>query len=155
MAKSLKKGFVFILLFILTSCMDRLDNRYLTITNNSDKIIYNIISPNESLNGSGHYDEYLHDENTYILTREDSINKFVFLEIKPNINMNTNDRPRNWDLYFESINDKKMRLFIIEKDSVDKYGWKEILNKNIYNKKYLFTIKDLDSLNWTITYDGN
>lgn len=155
MTKSLKKGFVFFIVFILTGCMDRLDNRYLTIANNSDKVIYNIISPNESLNGSGHYDEYLRDEKTYIYTREDSINKFVFLEIKPNINMNTNDRPRNWDLYFESINDKKMRLFIIDKDSVDKYGWKEIFKKNIYNKKYLFTIKDLDSLNWKITYDGN
>lgn len=154
MTKSLKKSFGLFLLLILIGCMDRVDNRYLTIANNSDKVIYNIISPDESLNGSGHYDEYLRDPKAYVYTKEDSINKFVFLEIKPNIKMDSNDRPRNWDLYFESIDDKKVRLFIIKKDSVDKYGWKEIFKKNIYNKKYLFTIKDLDSLNWKITYDG-
>ncbi|MEY4037975.1 MAG: hypothetical protein RIR67_285, partial [Bacteroidota bacterium] len=44
------------------------------------------------------------------------------------------------------------RYYIIKKDSVDKYGWKEIFKRNIYNKKYLFTIEDLDKINWTTTY---
>jgi hypothetical protein len=60
-----------------------------------------------------------------------------------------------WEEYIKTCDNQKLRYYIIKKDSVDKYGWKEIFKKNIYNKKYLFTIKDLDSLNWSITYDGN
>lgn len=151
MNKQLRSIFTFSLFFILASCMDRLDNRSLTIFNNSNEAIYNIISPNDSLNGSGHYNEFLHKGN-YIYTKEDSINRFIFLEIVPNVKMQSNDRPNNWDLYFESINDKKMRLFIIYKDSVDKYGWKEIFKKNIYNKKYYLSLEDLDRMNWEIEY---
>ena len=47
-----------------------------------------------------------------------------------------------------------MRLFIIKKDSLDKYGWEGIYQKNLYNAKYLLDIEKLDSLKWTITYNG-
>jgi hypothetical protein len=134
--------------------MDRLDTRNLIIFNNSNKKIYNIISQNDNMNGSGHYDEFLYDKN-HIYSKEDSINRFIFLEITPHVKMPSNDRPNNWNFYFESIDDKKMRLFIVQKDSIDKYGWKEIFKKKIYNKKCYLTMKQLDSLNWTITYDGN
>jgi hypothetical protein len=151
MNKQLRSIFTFSLLFILASCMDRLDNRNLTIFNNSNKKTYNIISQNDNMNGSGHYDEFLYDEN-HIYTKEDSINRFVFLEINPYVKMPSNDRPNNWDLYFKSIDDKKARLFIIQKDSVDKYGWHKIFKKNIYNKKYYLTLEDLDRMNWEIEY---
>jgi hypothetical protein len=134
--------------------MDRLDNRNLMIFNNSNKLIYNIISPNDSINVLGYYNDFIYKGNNIYL-KKGNIKMFVFIGINPKEKLPSNDRPNKWDLYFESINDKKMRLFIIEKDSVDKYGWKEIFKKNIYNKKYLLTIKDLNSLNWTITYDGN
>jgi hypothetical protein len=60
-----------------------------------------------------------------------------------------------WEEYIKTCDNQKIRYYIIKKDSVDKYGWKEIFKINIYNKKYLFTIEDLDKINWTITYDGN
>ncbi|MDD5150460.1 MAG: hypothetical protein PHC28_08240 [Flavobacterium sp.] len=105
------------------------------------------------MNNGGFYYEYQNgfDESE----RGDYDVPFVFTEIKSGQIIANHDGPRFWDNYFNSLEDKKARLFIVQKDSVDKYGWKEIFKKNIYNKKYLFTIKDLDSLNWTITYDGN
>ena len=64
--------------------------------------------------------------------------------------------PSHWKSYYDPYNKgNKMRLFIIKKDSVDKYGWEGIYKYNIYNKKYLLDIDDLDSLNWTIEYNGN
>jgi len=48
----------------------------------------------------------------------------------------------------------KARLFIIQKDSVQKYRWKRIFKKNSYNKKYGITMQQSDSLNRAIGYDG-
>ncbi|HQZ25121.1 MAG TPA: hypothetical protein PLD18_07450 [Flavobacterium sp.] len=59
-----------------------------------------------------------------------------------------------WEEYIKTCDDQKIRYYIIKKDSVDKYGWKTIFAKNIYNKKYLFTIEDLDKINWEIEYKG-
>lgn len=59
-----------------------------------------------------------------------------------------------WEEYIKTCDNQKLRYYIIKKDSVDKYGWKEIFKKNIYNKKYLFTIEDLDKINWQIEYRG-
>lgn len=59
-----------------------------------------------------------------------------------------------WEEYIKTCDNQKIRYYIIKKDSVDKYGWKTILSNNIYNKKYLFTIEDLDKINWEIEYKG-
>jgi hypothetical protein len=59
-----------------------------------------------------------------------------------------------WEEYIKTCDNQKLRYYIIKKDSVDKYGWKEIFKKNIYNKKYLFTIEDLNKINWEIEYKG-
>jgi len=59
-----------------------------------------------------------------------------------------------WEDYIEKRDSKKIRLYIIVKDSVDKYGMNNIFKKNIYNKKHLFTIEDLDKLNWVFAYKG-
>jgi len=45
-------------------------------------------------------------------------------------------------------------LFIIQKDSVQKYRWKIIFKKNSYNKKYGITMQQSDSLNRAIGFDG-
>jgi len=124
------------LLFI--SCMDITDDRCIITHNKSKNSIYCF---------------YLDSE----LTKEGSPPKYSF----PPHETKTKDddcnlivKPR-WEEYIKTCDSQKIRYYIIKKDSIDKYGWKEIFKKNIYNKKYLFTIEDLDKLNWTITYDGN
>lgn len=154
MNKLLRTIFVFLLLFILSSCVfDRIDKRNLIVYNNSNKVIYNFISSNDSIYNLENYDDFVY-KGDYIYTKEGNIKLFGFTRINPKEKLSSNGETTKWDVYFESIDDKKIKLFIIYKDSVDKYGWKEIFKKNIYNKKYLLTIKDLDSLNWTITYVG-
>lgn len=60
-----------------------------------------------------------------------------------------------WEDYIGLSKDKKMRLYIVEKDSINKYGWEKVHSMNLYNKKYTLDIDDLDSLNWTIEYNCN
>lgn len=150
MLKAEKFLFLF-LLFNFCSC-DKLDTRNLLVKNSSNKIIYSILSENDSMNGAGFYYEYQNDFDE--TKRGDYDAPFIFTEIKKGQIIANHDRPRFWDNYFNRLEDKKARLFIVQKDSVDKYGWKTIFKKNIYNKKYLFTIEDLEKINWEIEYKG-
>jgi hypothetical protein len=99
---------------------------------------------------SGYYAEFQGDENKYIKTNQ--IDKFIFEPIKPTESATNHDRPMYWDISFEQIEDKKIRLFIVPQDSVDKYGWFKIFQKNVYAKKYTLSLKDLESKNWEIVY---
>lgn len=145
------KILLFFILLIFCSC-DKLDTRELIIKNSSDKIIYSILSENDSMNNSGFYYEYQDGFNES--KRGDYDAPFIFEEIMNGKMVANSDRPRYWDNYFQKLEDKKARLFIVEKDSVDKYGWKTIFAKNIYSKKYFITLEKLDSLNWQIEYKG-
>lgn len=144
-----------LLVFILLnfcSC-DKLDTRELIIKNSSHKIIYSILSENDSMNNSDFYYEYQDDFNES--KRGDYDPPFIFEEIMSGKMSANHDRPRYWDNYFQNLEDKKARLFVVEKDSVDKYSWKTIFAKNIYSKKYFITLEKLDSLNWQIEYKGD
>lgn len=154
MYKLLRLIFTFLLFFILPSCVfDRIDKRNLMIYNNSNRIIYSVISSNDSIYNLENFDDFVYKGN-YIYTKEGDIKLFGFTSINPQEKLPSDGGSTKWDVYFESINDKKIRLFIIYKDSVDKYGWKEILSNNIYTKKYLFTIEDLEKTKWKIEYKG-
>lgn len=133
------------------SC-DKLDTRELLVKNDSDKVIFSILSGNDAMNEGPFYYEYTDDFSES--KRGDYDEPYIFEEIKKGQTIANSDRPRYWDNYFKTLEDKKARLFIVEKDSVDKYGWKTIFSRNIYSKKYLLTIEDLDSLSWIITYRG-
>jgi hypothetical protein len=154
MNKLLKTIFIFLLFFILSSCaFDKIDKRNIMIYNNSNKIIYSVISSNDSIYNLENFDDFVYKGN-YIYTKEGDIKWFGFTGINPKDKLQSDGGSTKWDVYFESIDDKKIRLFIIYKDSVEKYGWKTILSKNIYNKKYYLTIEDLDKMNWEIEYKG-
>ncbi|SHF88687.1 hypothetical protein [Flavobacterium defluvii] len=149
----LKASKILLIFILLNFCScDKLDTRELIVKNSSDKIIYSILSENDSMNDSGFYYEY--QDNFNESKRGDYDAPFVFEEIMRGKMIANSDRPRYWDNYFQKLEDKKARLFIVEKDSVDKYGWKTIFAKNIYSKKYFITLEKLDSLNWQIEYKG-
>lgn len=154
MIKNVFKLIVLSLSLLMINCMDKIDTRNLMVSNKSKTAIYAIISKNDNMNSLGFYDEFENDE-SYINSRKDSINKFVFEKIEPSAKSASHDRPQNWDVFFKFIKDKKMRLFIVTNDSVNKYGWKTIFSKKIYNKKYYLTIEDLDRSNWEIIYNGD
>ncbi len=135
----MRKIFIFITISIINiSCMDKYDNRVLLVENNSKENIYTLI----------YYDEL----NVYKSSPYEFSGLFkdsLLLNTKKEIN-----RPSDWKSY-SKILDNNIRLYIINKDSVDKYGWEGIYKHNIYNKKYLLDMDVLDSLNWKIEYNGD
>jgi hypothetical protein len=139
------------LLFNFFSC-DKLDNRDLLVKNNSDKPIFSILSGNDAMNDGPFYYEYTAEFSES--QRGDYDSPFLFQEIKKGQTLANSDRPRYWENYFNELEDKKARVFIVEKDSVDKYGSKTIFSRNIYSEKYLLTPDELEKLDWTIAYNG-
>lgn len=125
------------------SCMDYTDKEEIIIYNESNMEIYSILSNSDKISDSDYFAKYKLDN---------TISTFNIAEIKPSEEKENNDRPVYWDSFFNSSIDKKARLFIISKDSVDKYGWQKIIKNKIYNKRYLLTIDDLKKKNWKIIY---
>jgi hypothetical protein len=64
------------------------------------------------------------------------------------------DKPRTWEGYISNSKNGKMRIFIVSKDSVNKYGWEILLTKNIYTKVFKMDMKDLEKDKWQIIYTG-
>ncbi|OXA76471.1 hypothetical protein B0A65_19020 [Flavobacterium frigidimaris] len=118
--------------------MDITDSRGITTRNKSNNSIYCFYLQHEltTMHSLPEYSFPPHETKA----KEDDCNLIV--------------KPR-WEEYIKTCDNQKIRYYIVKKDSVDKYGWETIFSNNIYNKKYFFTIKELDRLNWTITYGGN
>lgn len=126
-------------MLFFSSCMDRIDLRNFEVSNNSSSNIYTVIHKND--------------------IEDDTINNYGFIgdftDSIYNHKVKEINRPIDWKTYVSTSMGHKFRLYIIKKDSVDKYGWKVIHKKNIYNKKYLLNVDVLDSLNWKIEYNGD
>ena len=148
-----KQGLI-ILFFsaIFFSCSEGFDSNNILIENQSNNSIYSILSLNDEMFD---YNKFLIKERIERgeeLSVIDITGLFISDEILPKSKNQNSGRPREWKPYINSSSDKKMRLFIIEKDSVDKYGWKLIHQNKIYNKKYLLTLDSLKKWNWKIIY---
>jgi hypothetical protein len=131
---------------LLTGCnYDAYDNRYIYIQNDSKEDIYTIISSNDSIKTLNLYAGFPTNMNNY---------KYTFQYIEPDSVSTSNDKPRFWDDFTKKSKNGKIILFIIEKNLVDKNGWDTILSKNIYTRKYEFTIDDLDKVDWKVKYSN-
>lgn len=133
-----KTTFYLISFVLLISCIGhKEDNRFIITHNNSQTEIYCFILEHELYNVN-------------------SLSKFNFSQKSVNSNEESYNHidKLTWEEYIKTCDNQKLRYYIIKKDSVDKYGWKEIFKKNIYNKKYLLTIEDLEKTNWEIEYKG-
>lgn len=137
---------------MFVSCMDYIDSYHIKVNNKSDKSIYFIISKDETMFD---YEKYLlferikKGEHIPVI---DLTGLNMSDEIKPN-SLDEDKGYKDWKRSIKSIKDKKVRFYIVEKDSVDKYGWKYINDNTVYNKKYLLTLKDLKNMNWEIIYE--
>jgi hypothetical protein len=61
------------------------------------------------------------------------------------------DKPPSWERTINRGKDSAISVFIILPDSVEKYGWYEVLSKNIYTKKYKYKYEDIKKMKWKIT----
>ena len=127
---------VLILLFavlMFSSCVrERVDTRKLSVVNESTSDIYWVRSENGALKKTNRNDDV-------DLVKVNSIG--LIGNIVP-----------PWDVTIGESKDKKLSIYIVIKDSVDKYGWNNIYKKNIFSKKYLIDMQYLEDNKWTIVY---
>ena len=57
-------------------------------------------------------------------------------------------------IYASQIESDTMMMYIFDGPTLETKGWDYIKENDLVLKRYDLTLKDLDSLNWTITYDG-
>ncbi len=135
-----KSFWLILLLFtMLSSCMDRaIDSRNLKIYNKSNSVIYFFVSKNDAFtNPYQNYSEKVLNDNNRV--KQDTFAYFI-------------DKPINWEEFIKDCMDGKMRLFIVAKDSIDKYGFKEVISNSIFTQKYLIDIDYLNKKSWSIVY---
>ncbi len=131
---------ILILLLISLFFTDKIDKRQVNIVNKTDDTIFCFNAIHHAFdNVYNMYKDYDFDRKFMVVGDSSS----VFY-----------DHPRDWNTAFNYSLDGKLRFFIISKDSVNKYGWEKVSKDTIFTKVYLLDIHDLDSLNWTIVYDG-
>jgi len=146
--------FPFLILLLMIKC-EGYDLEEIIIKNNSDHSIYYSMTIEDEMFDIEKYRISERMKKGEQFTVIDITGLFMSDEIVQHSTIEISRRPREWYRYANSAKDKKLHLYIIQKDSVDKYGWEGIHAKNVYNRKYNLDVDDLDSLNWTIEYDGN
>lgn len=132
-----QKNIVLFLLFIvlmLSSCFrDRVvDTRKLSVVNESETDIYWVRSESGTL-------------------KKTISNDDVDLVKVNSIGLVGNIVPP-WDVTIANSKNKKLTIYIVIKDSVDKYGWANVYKKNKFSKKYLIDMQYLKDNKWTIVY---
>ncbi len=58
-----------------------------------------------------------------------------------------------YQYHFEK--NEKLYLFIYKQSTLDNHPWEEIQEQNIYDKLYVLTLNELNTMNWQVVYDGN
>lgn len=137
---------MFVLLFVF-SC-DPVDNR-LKVINRSNAKIYLLTSHRRKLS-----DKYQDD----IKLNGRGIGFINYIkEIDPNdsIPLTKLGNPSNtWIRYINNVcEDGKLRLYTFSLDTLQKYSWRTVLEKEYYNRKVELSVKDLDKQNWVVVFD--
>jgi len=122
--------------------MDKVETRKIEIINKSKSAVYCFIATSDSFTKP--YISY--PQSSFDELNKVNSNSFIYIYSKE----------RSWESFIDLECYKgKLRLFIVPQDSVDKYGWKKVLEKSVYSKGYNLSISDLNNCEWKIIYDGN
>ena len=151
--KSIKMLLLLLLVFMLNSCRffdkfsDTINRRFqcITIKNNSTEEI--AFYPYSFLPISERYGEFYPDT---LLPPEDI--GFYSKKIYPmeDYTYRTIFETKNIRYHFGEKD--SLMFFVFSVDTLNKYSWDEICEGYKILKRYDLSIKDLDILNWTITY---
>ncbi len=60
-----------------------------------------------------------------------------------------------YEAMFPNIKSGIMMVFVFDGPTLETQGWAYIKANNLVLKRYDLTLKDLEDMNWTITYDEN
>jgi hypothetical protein len=128
-----------ILIFVITivsSCSEN-DNKLVLNNDTEEKIMY--------------YDEFM-NENNFIPNLIDCDNgSLYYVDSKLEERITS---PTVWEAYFKENPNNLLRIYIFNKDTVEKYGKCKVLKNKMTIKRYDLTLDDMKKMNWRIVYDG-
>jgi len=58
-----------------------------------------------------------------------------------------------YQYHFEK--NERLYIFLFKESTINDQSWEEIKEQNLYDKRYSFTIDELNAMNWELVYDGN
>jgi hypothetical protein len=132
----MKFGFLLCMLFFFSSCIfSTWDTRLALINETDQKIRYRF-----ELKEKDNYGP----DTTYCDMGE-------LYEVLPNSTVILNGQDK-WDVYFKRHPDDYLRVYIINEDSLKKYGKCGVLKGRIIMKRYDLNYDDMERLNWRIEY---
>lgn len=134
--------------FIMTSCIgfDRVNSEYyaINVDNQTNDVVYVCITCSDYLEGENPIN-YL--DTSYQSKR---INKYTNKYIHDyNAIGKNNDGSKN-----VLCKDDKVRLFILSDSTMRNNPWWRICGKQMYERKFTLTKKELDSMNYEFIYTG-
>ena len=117
----------------------KIDSRILNILNKSNEKVFYFESQNDFLNLPFKIEDIYNDSlqlDYYSIEKDDS----------------TTFSPRGtWENYLSKCSNNKLRIFVIRKSLIDKYGWKIVNSRKLYNNKFVLNVSMMDKLNWNLT----
>ena len=132
----MKNIFIFFITYFLFSCSEW--NGKLVLANNTEKEI--------------RYINEIKNNNDSILNAED------YKKTTPYSVYSNNSQkillPGKWKFALRDKPGRVLRIYIINNDSIKKYGTYEIVKRQLYMKRFVLNYDDLVKLNWRIVYDG-
>lgn len=144
----MKKIFVFLnISILLISCNATNTNschKIITFVNKTNKTIYVV--------GSGEYpniEDYKYNS--------DPLNNSYDTKVSAN-EASKNVLPTSGNCHeaiYSNIKSGIMMVYVFDGPTLETQGWDYIKTNNLVLKRYDLTLKDLESMNWTITFDGN
>ncbi len=136
------KQYLLILVFIFLLGCDPTDDR-LTIVNESNDDVFYSLSINDTVTNNP----------VRILDSKDTIWRESNIILTNTFIRHSLIGPNEWEYFINrNCEDSTLRVFIFKKEFILNTSWDSIVAKQTYSKKYKLTVKDLDKLNWRVTY---
>ena len=143
--------YIFVLIALMfIRCSSILDTAYnYTIINFSNENIIFVVSNSDSL-GTG----YIDLSNRYFIAYDEwkpLIKDSQYCYIKKSSKKSVNSSGTSSEL-FTNRKDHRVRFYFISESIFMKYPWDTIVKRQMYNKKFVYTEEQMDSLGWVIEY---
>lgn len=138
--------FLLSIFVLLTSCSYKNTNschQVLTFINNTNKRLY--------INSSYEYPNKEDFKNSPDPLLDPKNSKIEAFEKNENILSGRNCIEVDYKNYIKS---GIMMVYVFDGPTLEEKGWDYIKTNNLVLKRYDLTLKDLENMNWTITYDG-
>lgn len=129
------KRVLFIFLVVLINSCDYYDNR-LEVCNKSNENIIPFFS-----------------NDTLIIT-QNKIEFYIRQIIKPDSTLRRIKPGKNaWSYFIKNSSNKKLNIFIVNADTLLSYNSIDSIKEHRLYKRYEYSEKELEELNWTIVYE--